>query len=68
MSVYDVKCPVFMEQGGINVTSPFGWRIHPISGRGDGHKGTDITRWTTTATLKEKSANSKRGSRRWRTR
>ena len=43
---YNVKCPVFMESGGINVTSPFGWRIHPISGKGEGHKGTDITRWT----------------------
>lgn len=46
MSVYNVKCPVFMESGGINVTSPFDWRIHPISGKGEGHKGTDITRWT----------------------
>ena len=46
MSIYNVKCPVFMESGGINVTSPFGWRIHPISGKGEGHKGTDITRWT----------------------
>lgn len=46
MSIYNVQCPVFAESGGFCVTSPFGWRVHPISGRGDGHKGTDITRWT----------------------
>lgn len=46
MSIYNVKCPVFLEDGGINVTSPFGWRIHPISGKGEGHAGVDITRWT----------------------
>lgn len=45
MSIYDVKCPVFLEDGGINVTSPFGWRIHPVSKVGEGHKGVDITRW-----------------------
>lgn len=43
--IYDVKCPVFVEDGGINVTSPFGWRISPTSKQGEGHKGVDITRW-----------------------
>ena len=46
MNVYDVQCPVFQEEGGICVTSPFGWRVHPVSGRGEGHKGVDIVRWT----------------------
>lgn len=44
MAIYNVKCPVFQEDGTINVTSPFGYRV--LNGVPQGHKGIDITRWT----------------------
>ena len=45
-NIYNVDCPVFQGKDGFLVTSPFGYRINPISGIGEGHKGIDITRWT----------------------
>lgn len=36
------SCPVFSEHEPFQVTSPFGYRVHPITGRGEGHKGVDI--------------------------
>lgn len=39
--------PVFAESGDMNVTSPFGYRVDPVTGVGNNaHKGIDITRWT----------------------
>ena len=39
------KVPVFVEDGDMNVTSSFGWRIDPVTGVGNNeHKGIDITR------------------------
>ena len=41
------QVPVFFEIGDMHVTSPFGWRIDPVTGVGNNaHKGIDITRWT----------------------
>lgn len=41
------QVPVFFESGDMHVTSPFGWRIDPVTGVGNNaHKGIDITRWT----------------------
>lgn len=41
------QVPVFAESGDMNVTSPFGYRIDPVTGVGNNaHKGIDITRWT----------------------
>ena len=45
-NIYNVDCPVFLGNDGFLVTSPFGYRVNPISGIGEGHKGIDITRWT----------------------
>lgn len=42
-----MSVPVFVEEGTLNITSPFGWRLDPITGRSNGeHQGIDITRWT----------------------
>lgn len=38
-------CPVFIEEGEPNVTSPFGVRVHPITHKVTKHNGIDITRW-----------------------
>lgn len=41
------QVPVFIESGDMNVTSPFGFRVDPVTGKGNGeHKGIDLTRWT----------------------
>lgn len=42
---YKVKCPVFLEEGEMNVTSPFGYRTSPSTGKRTMHKGVDLTRW-----------------------
>ena len=41
------KVPVFIEDGELNITSEFGWRIDPVTNQGNNnHKGIDVTRWT----------------------
>ena len=45
-NIYENDCPVFEGSDGFMVTSPFGYRVNPINGYGEGHKGIDITRWT----------------------
>ena len=42
---YNAKCPVFLEEGEMNVTSPFGYRTSPSTGKRTMHKGVDLTRW-----------------------
>lgn len=38
-------CPVFCESGEPYMTSDFGWRINPVTGKEQYHSGIDITRW-----------------------
>lgn len=42
-------CPVFVEAGEMNITSPFGWRT--IGGVREFHYGVDLTRWVGWSTL-----------------
>ena len=46
--LYEMKnAPVFLEEGGLYMTSDFGYRIDPITGVGNSaHKGFDCVRWT----------------------
>ena len=45
--IYPIKqVPVFNKQGDLNVTCPFGWRIHPVTHAKQFHNGVDCTRWT----------------------
>ena len=39
------QCPVLAEKGDCNITSPFGYRIDPITKKMRGHKGIDLTLW-----------------------
>ena len=39
------KVPVFESAGDLNVTSPFGWRKDPFTGKGQGHAGVDAVLW-----------------------
>lgn len=51
---YNAKCPVFLEEGEMNVTSPFGYRTSPSTGKRTMHKGVDLTRYagySATATI-----------------
>ena len=44
--VLDVNpCPVFCEEGKPYMTSDFGWRTNPVTGKKQYHSGIDITRW-----------------------
>ena len=52
MAIYSVLCPVFVESGEINVTSPFQpARVDPIDGQVKRHDGVDLTRWIGYSTL-----------------
>ena len=50
-----LQVPIFAEAGDFNVTSPFGYRLHPITNVWSGHSGVDGTLWvnggSTTATI-----------------
>lgn len=52
---YNIDCPVFLESGEMNVTSPFGYRSSPSNGKRTFHRGVDIVRYinggSTTATV-----------------
>ena len=47
--IYSQSCPVIVEAGEMNVTSPFGWRT--IGGVKEFHYGVDLTRWVGWSTL-----------------
>lgn len=55
--VKNVYCPVFVEEGQVNVTSPFSpARIDPIGGYVAAHNGVDITRWVEGAEYQSQTA------------